>query len=371
MYTKKAMIFSHLYNDCSGSPRVLRDMLEVVSKRLNNTERYLITSQHEGFLSSSPVNNELIVHYGRSSNKLVQLFLFIINQLHTFFVTVSLIRKLKKQGVDVTLVVNTMLPFGSALAAKILKARCIYYIQESSVKPKIFKSFLRSVINLCADEIVYVSRYLQSVESFSKIESCVLYNGLREDFSSFIDVPKKMKYSNKNILFAGSLKDYKGIFQYITLAKALPSYNFIAALNCEPHELNLFLKEQNLPKNCDFYSRPPNLQQLFLDSTFVVNMSLPELWTETFGLSLLEGLASGSPVIAPPIGGHTEFVNEENGFLIDSRATEELVKCITQTSKSYETWEAYSQQALKTASNFSYEEFSGNIYRFFSYRGFS
>jgi glycosyltransferase involved in cell wall biosynthesis len=48
-----------------------------------------------------------------------------------------------------------------------------------------------------------------------------------------------------------------------------------------------------------------------------VNLSRPDEWVETFGLTIIEAMAFGIPSIVPTIGGPAELVEEgENGFKV-------------------------------------------------------
>ena len=356
------LYYVHLFNDFSGSPRVLRDAID--SEVCDSKNTFVFTSTHKGFLDG--VNaNRISCFYSRSSNRLVQLFYFLLSQFFLFFqlsfyLIKSYLRKRKS-----LVVVNTMLPFGAGLAAKLFATRCIYYIHETYIKPDILKAFLRFFIHHCATDLIFVSKYLQNIEGFKKHSQSVIYNGLRSDFPLVKTVNKELKFSSKELFFAGSLKGYKGIEQLLLLAERLPEFKVIAALNCEEIELVNFMASRNIPINVMLYSRPANIQTYFERSFVVLNLSLPDGWIETFGLSLIEGMAYGSPVVSPLNGGPTEFVNDKNGLLVDATDIDGIVNFIRYLNSSISVWGLYSEQAFKTSKNFTNEYFSKNISHYF------
>jgi len=78
----KELYFVHLFNDYSGSPRVLRDAIDCELE--HSDKKYLFTSGHKGFLTGASCNLKT-VPYKRSSNKFIVLFHFMIAQIYTFF----------------------------------------------------------------------------------------------------------------------------------------------------------------------------------------------------------------------------------------------------------------------------------------------
>ena len=102
----------------------------------------LYTGKSEsGFLSGLTPNHHHY-YYKRSENKLITLISFTSSQIVLF------IKLLKYFNKDVVIYVNTMLPFGAALAGFVMRKPVIYHVHEISLTPVAFKRFLRGVIKL-------------------------------------------------------------------------------------------------------------------------------------------------------------------------------------------------------------------------------
>ena len=56
-----------------------------------------------------------------------------------------------------------------------------------------------------------------------------------------------------------------------------------------------------------------------------MNLTNPAMVVETFGMTILEAMSYGIPVIAPPVGGPAEIVQDgENGYTADVRNTQQM-----------------------------------------------
>ena len=355
------LYYIHLFNDFSGSPRVLSDAINCEVNSRGNT--YVFTSRHNGFLDKVKAK-KVSCFYARSSNRYVQFIIFSISQLLLFFQLVWYLIVGFTQGRKSTVVINTMLPFGAGLAAKLMRAKAVYYIHETYISPITFKKFLRFFIEHCSDNVIFVSKYLASVESFKRPIQTVLYNGLRSDFPQNISVDKRLKFNNKEILFVGSLRLYKGVNELFSLSQLLPDFNFILALNCDRRELDCFLKGRVIPENMSIVVRPKKLSSYYSSSFIVLNLTLVDTVVETFGLSLMEGMAFGSPVIGPPVGGPTEFIDVKSGLLIDSLKIEEIATFINYLDSSFSIWCSYSDSAFKVSKKFTFTEYKNNFRKY-------
>jgi glycosyltransferase involved in cell wall biosynthesis len=290
---------------------------------------------------------------------------FLIAQVLLFIQLFGYLLLGKVKGRQSTVLINTMLPFGAAVASKLLAKKIIYYVHETYIQPEALKRFLRFFIEHCASHVIFVSQYLSQQEAFKKPMQNVIYNGLRSDFSVNNNLDFVAKFAGKKLFFAGSLKRYKGIEKLVELARVLPDFNVIAALNCQPSELDRFKAEVEPPNNMTFIIRPANIQQYFASSFLVLNLSSVDHCVETFGLSLIEGMAFATPVIAPPIGGPTEFVTKKNGALISAEQVDEIVKFIRHLNSSEKVWRSYANDAYLTAKSFSAEQYKQSFKSYF------
>lgn len=114
------------------------------------------------------------------------------------------------------------------------------------------------------------------------------------------------------VLFVGRLESYKGVDLFVKLARARPGVRFAMAGNGSARAA---IEAQ----------RPDNLALLGkLDRDALLDavrgaacIVVPSLWPEAFGLTAVEAMAAGTPVIASRTGGLTEIVrNGIDGHLV-------------------------------------------------------
>lgn len=342
-------------NDYSGSPLVLSQSIKGLIDNGHDVDVYT-NKNSEGFLTNIPGANYFYFNYSWGKSKVQTLLYFVFSQLFLF------IRLLKYRNKDVVIYVNTILPFGAALAGKFMNKKVVYHIHETSIKPALFKSFLFKVVQFTASNLIYVSAYLRNNESIEGIKSHTVYNALSEDFVSKAVIAIDQKVVTKNVLMLCSLKKYKGVDVYIQLARLLPSYSFTLVLNSKITEINEYLKDSVLSPNLIIHSAQKDVHSFFKEADLVLNLSLTDEWIETFGMTVLEAMSYGIPVIVPPVGGIAELVTDEfNGLKIDSKNVELISNQIDRmfTNKSFYNYLSFN--ARKRASDFTNENFIKRI----------
>lgn len=353
------IIFCHLLNDYSGSPKVLSQVIQELDKQ---HEVDLFTGGgSEGFLSGL-VKTEKNFFYRRSGKKILTLISYIISQVHLFFEII------KYKNENVIVYVNTLLPFGAAIAGRLINAPVIYHVHESSITPRILKFFLRKVVSLTASKIIFVSKSLSTREQFNNIDHKVIYNVLN---STFLNKSLKTEYNTFEgkgkfeILMVCSLKKYKGVDQFIELASRLEKdreINFNLVLNASDSEIKDYFNNYIMPSNVHIYSRQTDLHRFYSTADLVLNMSLIDQWVETFGLTLLEAMAYGVPVIAPPVGGPSEIVDDgKSGFLVSSYDLDTIEKKVLLIKNDPKLCLELSKNARQKSKKFTTEEFNRSI----------
>ncbi len=352
----KKIICAHLYNDFSGSPLVLSTIVK--SFKSNGFPVEIITStEAPGFLSDLEVkikpNN-----YKFANNRYLRLVLFLVCQVRMFFQT------LQYRKEDVVIYVNTLLPFGVAIAGKLMGKKVIYHFHETSLNPLLLKKFLKWVAAKTANEVVYVSEFLKKQEGIPAVSAKVIYNCLSDDFvkkaKSEILLPTET--APFQVLMLCSLKKYKGVIEFVNLAKKIPNLVFDLVLNATLEEVDSFFKKYNLPENLNLYPKQNNVHPFFKNANLVLNLSHPEDWMETFGMTLIEAMQYGLPVIAPPVGGPTELViSGFNGYLIDQRNEKELISKIKKIANDQSFYQQISRNAIQFVRKFSKQNVEGRI----------
>lgn len=360
----KKYFLCHLYDDYSGSPKVLSQCLNVLDESSVDNVVF-IGSGSCGFISDQACNIKRFF-YRRSKCKIITLFLYLASQLSLFLkLSYALIKEEKEKIV----IVNTMLPFGASLAGKLFADSVILYSHEVSISPEILKKIILYIHSKTISKSFFVSQYTQNMlDSYLGYKpGSIIYNALSEDYLKvrlLEESELREKWNAKKIVLLSSLKSYKGIPEFINLSSSLEKSgcSFLLVINDKPENGDSFFSEFILPSNLYILYRPKNIIDIYREAFLVVNLSHKNEWVETFGLTLIEGMSQYNPVIAPVVGGPVEIVfNGLNGYLIDSSNEVELISCTHRLSQEYEHWKALAINARHRAEKFNYNEYKNRI----------
>ncbi|MCX6317785.1 MAG: glycosyltransferase family 4 protein [Bacteroidetes bacterium] len=358
---KKRILALHLLNDYSGSPFVLRQSLEALLKDGYSIDLFTATPTGEGFLSNLYGVKQHHLFYKWSRNKLVTLFYFLCSQFLLFF---RILWYARKQDM---VYINSLLPFGGALAGRCRGCKVVYHIHEVSIKPLLLKRWLLFVANNTAHTGIFVSKDLWQRTAFRKPFQ-VIYNALPVPFTqkaiAHHAVTTGLPFT---VLMACSLKKYKGVDELIKCAIRMPVLRFILVLNANTAAIRSYFGETILPENIEIVPACKDLHPYYQEADLVMNLSLPEAWIETFGMTILEAMYYKIPVIIPPVGGITELVTDGvEGFHVHAADTDTLCMRLEQLSSRGKRYQEFSANAFAKAQNFSQEQFSQAIIGLFA-----
>ena len=162
------------------------------------------------------------------------------------------------------------------------------------------------------------------------------------------------RFTPFRVLMLCSLKKYKGVMQFIQCAAGLPEIQFDLVLNANLSDIEQFFQHQWLPQNLQDYPAQFDVHPFYEKASLVMNLSVPDQWVETFGMTALEGMVYGKPVIVPPVGGIVELVeNGVSGYCLDARNTPAIMEKIMGLSRDPDLYDRMSQEALARAGQFT------------------
>lgn len=188
----------------------------------------------------------------------------------------------------------------------------------------------------------------------------IIYKGIQTDtYTSIIEDKKYKNTHNPMILYVGGNMQRKGVPDLIRatsiIRNSIPKIR-VVIVGKDPivPKLIVLSKKLGVEENIEFmgYMSHDKLVSLYSQADLFVMPSL----IEAFGVSILEAMAAGVPVIATNVGGIPEIIqNGVNGITIPPRNPNILAKAIIDIHFDPDSKEKYRKSGLSTIQNFSSE----------------
>jgi glycosyltransferase involved in cell wall biosynthesis len=278
-------------------------------------------------------------------------------------------RLLTARGIDhdAVVYVNTLLPFGAALFGKVTQRKVIYHVHEVSIHPRALRWFLVTVARYTASKLIYVSDFTRSTLRVAGVPAIVAYNALP---SSFVAQARRTPYRHRHngtfsVLMLATLRDYKGVPEFLALAQRLSNtadIHFDLVANDDDATVQTYFSGVVVPANCSIHQRCDDPSSHYASASLVLSLSRVDACVETFGLTLLEAMAFGVPVIAPPVGGPSELVQDNvQGLLMDSRDLGGLVAAVSRLASDESLCLSMSAAARTRSDAFMMQAFSSAL----------
>ena len=129
-------------------------------------------------------------------------------------------------------------------------------------------------------------------------------------------------------------------------------------LNADQTEIEKYFRNKTLPRNLTLSARQTDLAPFYEKASLLLNLSRPDEWVETFGLTIVEAMAFGIPVIVPPVGGPAEIVSEGvEGYRLSAYETEKIAARIRELAQDPDLCLRLSRAAKKRPRDFGEEVF--------------
>ena len=355
------IVFCHLLNDVSGSPRVL---MSVIASLTIGGERakLFIGSDGCGNLTHSGIPIKRY-WYKRTGYRVLTLFTYFFSQFILFF---KLLRD-RSISPHAIIYVNTLLPFGAAIYGKLTGRKVIYHIHEISITPAPLKYLLIGIAHKTSDLNIYVSDAHIEALPIAGIPFRRVHNALDIGFSKCASssIYADRRGGRFNILMVSSLRDYKGIPELLALAKAVikkPEMYFDLVLNDDPATVDSYFSRKDIPENLKIHSRASDITPYYSKASLLLSLTRVDHCVETFGMTILEAMAFGIPSIVPPLGGPAELVKDGiEGFYVDSRDLELLIFRVLELFNNKSLCISMSQASRTRAADFSIVRFTEDI----------
>lgn len=350
---KEKIVFFHLLNNFTGSPQILRNVIEAVLK--DGFEVVLYTSSTPGFLSDIPGVVYRSNFYQRYPKRLITLFTFFLSQLLVGFV---ILKYWRSKSVFYT---NTILPFSAVLAGRLMGKRVITHVHENEVSPQILDKFLFWVVRNFSSEKVVVSQFLALNPKLGNQHITLIPNTV---YSKISKHASQVHWSPEEftVLMLASLRPYKGISEYVDLSNRLPEISFVLVLSDAPKEVNDWKSGLNFGSNLKIFPVQEEVIPFYQKAHLILNLAHPEEWLETFGMTVLEGFNFGLPAIVPTVGGVAELVEDGvNGFKIDYTDSDLQAIKISELAQNRDLWNTLSTGAFQKSKLYSVAEFDRKV----------
>ncbi len=357
----KRIVCFHLFNDYSGSPKVLRMVLEGLLHRGYRVD--LVTSRG-GVLDELEDMGDCRLHhyhYRFSTNPVVTTLRYAMVQLLTFC---QAFRWMFAK--ETVFYINTLLPIGPALAGRLMGKRVVYHYHENAFVKGMFYRMLAAMMERLAHEIICVSEY-QASFLHRKEKVTVVPNALPKSFVDKLKPDAEAAFKRKTVLMLSSLKEYKGTKEFIELSGRLPQYRFILIINDTQENINEYLSDNHIGiggGNLKIYSRLNEVSTFYNQASVVITLTNPQMAIETFGLTTLEAMSNALPVIVPTVGGIAEMVeNGVNGYKTDVQQMSLIEEQIGRMLENGNIYRSMADKAMECSGRYDSERTNSRIER--------
>lgn len=205
-----------------------------------------------------------------------------------------------------------------------------YSLNSNKIKNIIIKRLLKKTM-VKSNLLISVSNAVKnSYSNYFRIDKekfITIYNGTA--IRSIRNIEKE-KNSKKELLYVGRICEVKGIQNLI---KAIHNISYKESIHLsivgdgpERGKMEMLAGKLLFNNTIEFYGKRKNVKEYLNKADIFI---YPSIWEEAFGISIIEAMAVGIPVIASKNGGIPEIITDGyDGFLLEDINAEKLSKKI-------------------------------------------
>jgi glycosyltransferase involved in cell wall biosynthesis len=233
-----------------------------------------------------------------------------------------------------------------------LRYLLLYILNAENIKNKIETTNHKENIKQIQKIIVNSKNIQNKIKNIYNKESIVIYPPI--ETSKY-----KHKLPKNYWLSINRITPLKRIELQLKTFSKLPKEKLFIIGNIENNNYYNFLKKQK-PNNVTFLKTIPEIE--LVKKLSECKGLLFTAKDEDFGMSPVEAMASGKPVIAPNEGGYKETVTNKTGILIDDIDPDKIIRAINEiNNKLRKDSNHYKKDSLKRAKKFDTEIFIKEI----------
>jgi len=223
-----------------------------------------------------------------------------------------------------------------------------------------FKSFLNFFLKKIDYKICVSNSSQKYINRYFDFESIIIPNGINlQKYRDIKEKPKILRNSNKKILFVGRFEEQRKGFNLL-----LNSFN---KLSKEIKNLDLIVAGPGNSKNFKIKNPNADFNKISIIGTvlqselpsFYKNVDvicLPSLENESFGVIILEAMASGKILVLSNIESYKELSEKNNyGFLYTYNSTEDLYNLLYNLLNKKISVGKNIKNGLKNVQNYSWD----------------
>lgn len=296
-----------------------------------------------------------------------------INGVLDFLSPIYLRRIIKNNNIEIIHVHNFKTLFPIIYSCLFFRRKPKIIITRHLIK-KAKKNLLYNWLYSHIDNMIFVSNlaleeFILSKPNIPKDKLNVIYNSVKPPIINIVefDLKKKFNIDKDEIIvsFTGRLVRDKGVDLLIKAFTKLRHLNVrlvISGIGEEAYTkgLEALVRENNLEDKVSFLGFVKGINNIIIQSDIGV---FPSVWREPFGLSIIEFMQGGVPVITTNNGAQKEYIiNNETGLLIEPNSVEAIAESIEYLVQNPEIRSSISKKGRDYfENNLSYKEFYKNI----------